>query len=327
MLKSYNIYDATSSCIIEKMDLPLITVIMPVYQAENTIYRAVDSILSQTFTKYDLILVDDGSVDNSGTICDEYAAKDRRILVIHKANGGANSARNAALDIVSTDYVTFCDSDDYVDNNWLADFLNNTEDVDVVIAGIKRIYEDRIDILNFHPLVCDAPKSADMMSGKESFGYLPCKCFRTSIIHAHHLRFNENFRFLEDEEFICRYWQYIKKVRFVDSCAYNYFVPAFSTKYSNIDGYQLYKNLLGSASAFIPVNADSVTLRKYTMGCFRSMMYAYQHHEYAEAWCRLKVFAKNSEKFQRHNKYMRVIRRWNYILWHPFLICYTLVKG
>lgn len=95
-----------------------ISVIVPVYKVEKYIRRCVDSILSQTFKDFDLILVDDGSPDNCGAICDEYALKDKRIHVIHQNNGGLSVARNAGLDLViqndASEWITFIDSDDWV---------------------------------------------------------------------------------------------------------------------------------------------------------------------------------------------------------------------
>ena len=93
-----------------------ISVIVPIYKVEKYLHRCIDSVLAQTFTDFELILVDDGSPDNCGKICDEYAEKDERIHVIHKENGGLSSARNAGLDIATGDYIVFIDSDDYVEN-------------------------------------------------------------------------------------------------------------------------------------------------------------------------------------------------------------------
>lgn len=93
---------------------PKISVIVPVYKVENYLNRCVDSILCQTFSDLEIILVDDGSPDNCGIICDEYARQDERIKVIHKRNGGLSSARNAGLDIASGDYIGFVDSDDWI---------------------------------------------------------------------------------------------------------------------------------------------------------------------------------------------------------------------
>ena len=99
--------------------MDLISVIVPVYKVEKYLHKCVDSILAQTYTNLEIILVDDGSPDNCGKICDEYAAKDSRIKVIHQQNGGLSAARNAGLDIATGNYLAFIDSDDYIDNNYI----------------------------------------------------------------------------------------------------------------------------------------------------------------------------------------------------------------
>ena len=99
------------------MDNLLISVIVPVYNTEKYLGRCVDSIINQTYTNLEIILVDDGSPDNSPAICDEYAKKDQRIKVIHKENGGLSSARNAGLDIAKGDFISFIDSDDWVEKD------------------------------------------------------------------------------------------------------------------------------------------------------------------------------------------------------------------
>lgn len=97
----------------------VVSVIVPVYKVENVLHYCIDSILNQTYKDFELILVDDGSPDNSGKICDEYAKKDNRIKVIHKENGGVSSARNCGIDAAKGKYVCFVDSDDYVNKNYL----------------------------------------------------------------------------------------------------------------------------------------------------------------------------------------------------------------
>ena len=115
--------------------MPRISVIVPVYKVETYLRECVDSVLSQTFKDFELILVDDGSPDNCGKICDSYAVKDNRIIVIHKENGGLSDARNAGIDISRGTYITFIDSDDYVDKNYLNHLLealvNNHCDISV----------------------------------------------------------------------------------------------------------------------------------------------------------------------------------------------------
>ena len=94
---------------------PCISVIVPVYKVEPYLRKCVDSIINQTYTNLEIILVDDGSPDNCGAICDEYAAKDSRIKVIHKKNGGLSDARNAGMEIMTGEYVAFVDSDDWIE--------------------------------------------------------------------------------------------------------------------------------------------------------------------------------------------------------------------
>ena len=119
------------------MKSPTISVIVPVYNAEKTLRRCVDSILAQTFEDFELILINDGSKDQSGDICDEYAAKDSRVKTIHKTNGGVSSARNAGLRIAQGEYIAFIDSDDYIDNDYLLGFKHY--DADLIISGAKLI--------------------------------------------------------------------------------------------------------------------------------------------------------------------------------------------
>lgn len=116
---------------------PLISVIVPVYKVEDYLARCVDSLLAQTYENLEIILVDDGSPDRCGAICDDYAARDVRIRVVHKPNGGLSSARNAGIDIARGAYLGFVDSDDWVDVHtyeWMMD-MALSEDVKLVCAG------------------------------------------------------------------------------------------------------------------------------------------------------------------------------------------------
>lgn len=116
---------------------PLISIIVPVYKVEEHLGRCVDSLLNQTYENLEIILVDDGSPDGSGAICDAYAARDPRVRVIHKENGGLSSARNAGLDVATGEFLGFVDSDDWVDPNTYSWFMEmaQEEDVKLVCAG------------------------------------------------------------------------------------------------------------------------------------------------------------------------------------------------
>ena len=120
-----------------------VSIIVPVYQVEKYIRQCIDSILAQTFTDFELILVDDGSKDNSGKICDEYAEKDKRIRVIHKENGGLSDARNKGLDNAAGKYFMFVDGDDYIAPN-MAECLHNSilkADADIAACNYRYIFE------------------------------------------------------------------------------------------------------------------------------------------------------------------------------------------
>lgn len=105
------------------MDSPTISVIVPVYNVEQYLKECVDSILNQTFRDFELILVDDGSTDKSGMICDAYANEDPRIIVFHQQNAGAAAARNRGLDVARGEYIAFVDSDDAINNTYLQKLL------------------------------------------------------------------------------------------------------------------------------------------------------------------------------------------------------------
>lgn len=104
----------------ENKEENLVSVIIPVYNVEKYLPKCLDTVINQTYKNLEIILVDDGSPDNSGKICDEYAGKDSRIKVIHKENGGLSDARNAGIEVAKGKYITFIDSDDYVDDDYVA---------------------------------------------------------------------------------------------------------------------------------------------------------------------------------------------------------------
>jgi len=125
------------------MDNPLISIIIPVYKVEPYLRKCVDSVIAQTYTNLEIILVDDGSPDNCGKICDEYAEKDKRIVVIHKENGGQSDARNAGLDIMKGEYVAFVDSDDYVELDMFEKLSAQANNAEIVMCGIYCDYENK----------------------------------------------------------------------------------------------------------------------------------------------------------------------------------------
>lgn len=205
---------------------PAISIIVPVYNVEKYIYRCVDSILGQTCQDFELILVDDGSPDNCGAICDEYAAKDARIRVIHKLNSGASSARNAGLDVATGKYIMFCDSDDYASPDWAAQmyeaiclypnaFINcNAVTIDKKVKTLRYDAGCKENIL-----VLDSYFDLYNTSLDSS---LWNKIYSREAILKNNFRFNEQLRIGEDVAFNSAYYKLCDQIVFVNSPLYFY---------------------------------------------------------------------------------------------------------
>lgn len=202
--------------------MPEISVIVPVYKVEKYIRRCVDSILAQTFTDFELILIDDGSPDNSGSICDEYVTRDARVQVIHKENGGVSSARNVGIDAANGNWITFVDSDDYVKETYLEDLYE--PEYDVVVTGHKIIdvdtnksYDLRINKEEFFNIEADTI-SAIMDSNGNTWLYLMTShLFKKSIIKKYDVIFDNKYCFREDSLFMVHYFVHCHSI-IIKSC-------------------------------------------------------------------------------------------------------------
>lgn len=153
------------------MSIPLVSIIVPIYKVEPYLRRCLDSIVNQTYTKLEIILVDDGSPDGCPQICDEYAAKDKRIIVIHKENGGLSDARNAGLDICKGEYVSFVDSDDWVAEDFVNVLINviKRENADIAIGNFEKVFNEKL-YKNQSPNESNC--SIEIFDGKDAFRQL-----------------------------------------------------------------------------------------------------------------------------------------------------------
>lgn len=131
---------------------PLISVIVPVYKVEPYLRQCVDSILNQTYTNLEVILVDDGSPDNCPVICDSYAAQDTRVRVIHKSNGGLSDARNAALEVCTGDYIAFVDSDDWIEPRMYSDMMTMMmeQKLEMVFCTVREVIDGKLAGVRYH---------------------------------------------------------------------------------------------------------------------------------------------------------------------------------
>lgn len=194
-----------------------ISIIVPVYNTEKYLDECIQSVLEQTYTNWELLLIDDGSTDSSGTICDKYAAEDSRILVFHKENGGVSSARNIGLAHAKGEWVIFIDSDDWIDERYLYEILSEAENVDLVITGATLYDQGRKMIRNtgiYKPTKVEK-QSFDMLFASYDLHFRTSpwgKLFKNNIIIKHHILFDEKMHHSEDAVFLYRYLLYCESV-------------------------------------------------------------------------------------------------------------------
>ncbi|MCT4287903.1 hypothetical protein CMU71_15445 [Elizabethkingia anophelis] len=159
------------------MSNPLISVIVPVYRVEEFIHECVDSIIAQSFSNLEIILVNDGSPDRSGEICDEYAQKDKRIKVIHKANGGLSDARNMGLSVATGEFISFVDSDDIINPDFIQILYTNIGDADLSFCLFKEFSDNEIITYNLVEI-----KSLDIISSQRMLSELFQYHYPASVI-------------------------------------------------------------------------------------------------------------------------------------------------
>ena len=209
------------------------SIIVPVYNNEQLLSGCIDSILAQTYTDFELILVDDGSIDCSGKICDEYAKKDLRIKVFHTCNQGVSMARNLGLSIARGKYINFVDSDDWITPNCLEKYAEARidYDYDLVYAEMVQISEDSNTSIK-SLTECSAESYKDLAGVFVSllecgvFGYACNKSFKRDTIISNAVSFNKGFRLYEDAVFTAIYCLYVHSVSLISSPVYFYRVRA-----------------------------------------------------------------------------------------------------
>lgn len=215
---------------------PKISVIIPVYNIENYVEKCVESVEQQTFCDAEIILVDDGSTDSSGNICDLLAEKNEKIKVIHKVNGGLSSARNAGLDVAIGEIIYFLDGDDYVEETLLQDIhdVMMNSDTDMVVFNYTKVKENGDVILKSNFL----NQSYDLRTQEQKFSYIKeillnyfqgweawNRAYKRQIICENNMRFVDNaLIYAEDLLFLLMYLCHAKSIKFIDKDLYFYLI-------------------------------------------------------------------------------------------------------
>ena len=198
---------------------PKISIIVPIYNAQKTIARCIESILNQDFSDFELILIDDGSKDNSGKICDTYAGKDQRVRVIHKENSGVSASRNLALREAKGEYLQFLDADDWITPNATRLLVESmeTNDCDMVIADFYRVIGERLShkgSIDEDGVLSREEFANNMMENPADFyyGVLWNKLYKRSIIEKYQLCMNPKISWCEDFMFNLEYIRHCENI-------------------------------------------------------------------------------------------------------------------
>lgn len=208
---------------------PTVSIIVPIYNAEKYLNRCVDSILNQEYTDYELLLVNDGSQDASGDICDDYASRDSRIRVIHKENTGVSDSRNIAISQAKGTYLQFLDSDDWITPDATKLLVRAAEEhqCDLVISDFYRVVGERVSHkgdIEEDGIMTQEEFASHMMENPADFyyGVLWNKFYRRKIIEQHQLRMNVEISWCEDFMFNLEYIRYAKSVYALQAPIYYY---------------------------------------------------------------------------------------------------------
>ena len=207
---------------------PFISIIVPIYKVEKYLEKCITSLLNQTYTNYEIILVNDGSPDNCGEICDVFKQKSDKISVLHISNSGASVARNKGMEIAKGEFFCFVDSDDWVEENYVGDFAKFASNDTLIVQDAYRDNEtvSKKNFFSFKDESFDLKTEfADMILKNKLYltlGYPWNKLYSRKIIQENGLLFDPEIILGEDEKWNTEYLRFVEKIRFVSRANYHY---------------------------------------------------------------------------------------------------------
>lgn len=313
---------------------PKISIIVPVYNVEKYIHKCIDSILNQTFKDFELILVDDGSTDNCGQICDEYAKKDSRVIVIHKENGGQATARNIALDIAKGEYIGFVDSDDYIEFD-MYEFLYNLcidNNCDIANCSSTIYFKNKVKVNGGHDLMIHDTKSAMKVLTE---GVLYDECLWTKLIKKelfNGLKIPEGIAY-EDTAFTYKLIDRANKVCCKGEAKYNYIKRKDSTmdravKNVKIDAILVYEEMYKFMEKRYPELCDLVILKlsNNSMSVMNLIVRQDNFKKYKESYLKVAKILNNKfnktiklKEYPRNVKLLLIANKINPILYKQII--------
>ena len=315
-----------------------ISIIVPVYNAENYLRRCVDSILSQTYKNFELLLVDDGSTDASKKICDEYVEKDCRVRVYHKNNEGVSSARNMGLDNVQGEWITFIDSDDWVSESYLYNLLSHVNSVDLVISYATIVYSNGEQIKeNYINNTVSDNYDALFLENDLDWHTSPwSKLFKKKL--CNNLRFIEGMHIGEDLVFLYSYMLRCKNIYVSGDTDYFYFVDnegSLTKRVNNLSEEILsYKQVKGIVCEFVKEKniSNNAVLSKigWIIAYYirRVLNAIYYDGEHRTSSCRIEcIKALDIDKYIKYIKKLSYKERlYVFLLKYRFFLMYDLIR-
>lgn len=215
----------------------IISVIIPIYNVEKHVRRCIESISAQTYKNWELILVDDGSPDRSGTVCDEYAKKDKRINVVHKVNGGSASARNAGLRVAMGDYITFVDGDDWIESDAFERMMLCAKETgaDIVMSDFTIDKSGSSSVSKQGAVDIDATEIIKAMMTGKLHGSNCNKIYRRSLVSENNIHFIDGADYTEDLAFNIKLLTLTTKIVYLPIAYYHYCIYDNSMSHATVD--------------------------------------------------------------------------------------------
>lgn len=314
-------------------DTEKISIIVPVFNSEKFLERCIESILSQSYSNFELLLINDGSTDSSGNICNEYATKDSRIRVFHKPNGGVSSARNIGLINASGQFICFVDSDDFISCDYLESFnTSNFPNLELYVQGYKRFSELEQKTLSKQNIKFQKGKYDDVgnvfkhLVYESIFNFICSKLIRRELIINNQILFDENLQVNEDHIFFLDYFKYVSSIYISDSSGYMYSVSKKGTLrflYMPLSKRIYFINEL--------INKREIIIQKYQITDTIFLSYLKREYQNLISSTFVSIFSpENHSTIRKYNQYkslftsdfidLKHIKPLNVSIWHRIIL-------
>lgn len=282
---------------------PFVSIIIPVYNAEKTLEYCVESVRCQMFADFEVILVDDGSSDNTSTICDKLSLGDIRVKVVHQVNSGVSHARNRGIEEATGKWLYFMDSDDWIEPCYLDNFVRHIADNDIVIQGYQ--YDgERQGIVRYKEFVSESSEEVigHLFEVKASLvGVNWDKLYKKDIITRCHLRFNSEIHFAEDTIFFLEYLGYVKRIGVQSTIGYHYVISNAGLTGKRYPSEYYLKILDIFVEKLDALNVSTDFRNKYVWNAmeywllYPNMKYGYQEFDFDDMYCQLTSFIRKHQ--------------------------------